>query len=123
VVRRRLLLVEDDRHTIDELRDLFTERGYECEVALDLATARNILTERMMDMTVINASLPGVNDEELVRELRARDSAMALVFYNGSKDKTRQRKLRSMGAESYLSNASDLRAVGRAVVKALSVRG
>jgi len=119
VIRRRLLLVEEDRHSIDELRDLFTERGYECEGALDLATARSILNDRMMDLTAVNAALPGVNDEEIIREFHERDRTMSLVVYNGTSDKARQRKLRSMGADSYLSKAGDLKAVAKAVITAL----
>jgi DNA-binding NtrC family response regulator len=122
VIRRRLLLVEEDRHNIDELRDVFTERGYECEVALDLKTARNILTERMMDLTVVNAGIPDINDEEIIREFRERDRSMSLVIYNGTKDKARQRKLRSMGAASYLSTTSDLKAVAKSVVRVLTTR-
>jgi len=122
VIRRRLLLVEEDRHNIDELRDVFTEHGYECEVALDLTTARNILTERMMDLAVVNATIPGINDEEIIREFRERDRSMSLVIYNGTKDKTRQRKLRSMGAASYLSTTNDLKAVAKAVINLISAR-
>ncbi len=122
MIRRRLLLVEEDRHSIDELRDLFTEHGYECEVALDLGTARSILGVRMMDLAAVNAALPGVNDEEVIREFHERDRAMSLVIYNGTSDKARQRKLRSMGAGSYLSKAGDLKAVAKAVIAALAGR-
>lgn len=121
-LRRRLLLVEDDRHSIDELRDIFTQQGYECEVALDFATARKILAERMMDLAVVNASLSAVSDEKLVQEFMAHDPSMCLVIYNGTGDKARQRRLRRMGADSYLSEASDLRAVGRAVQKVLEAK-
>ncbi len=120
VVRRRLLLVEEDRHNIDELRDAFTERGCECEVALDLETARNILQERMMDLAVINADLPGFDSEAIIQEFKAASPAMALVIYNGTGDKTKQRKFRRMGADSYLSKASDLKAVIRAVANVLA---
>ena len=71
VLRRRLLLVEEDRHTIDAMRDEFMEHGLECEVTLEMDTARGILHNRMMDVVVINARLPGVSDERLVKELAA----------------------------------------------------
>jgi len=119
-VRRRVLLLEDNRHNIDELRDVFISRGCECEVALDLATARSVVKERMMDLAVVNAALPDVDDEGLIREFKAHNPRMSLVVYNGIKDKVRQRKLRSIGADSYLSRPSDLKAVGRAVEKVLA---
>ena len=119
VVVRRLLLVEDERHTIDELRDAFAEGGYECEVALDFATARHILHERMMDLAVVNADLPGFDSQAIIEEFRGDRPKMSLVVYNGVRDRTEQRRFRRMGADSYLSEASDLKAVVRSVVNVL----
>ncbi|MHC5034364.1 MAG: response regulator [Planctomycetota bacterium] len=122
VARFRLLLLEEHRHSIDELRDVFTQAGCECEVALDLATARNILQERMMDLVVVNAALSEVDDEALIRELKAHDPDMSVIIYGATADRTEQRRLRRLGAASYLSEASDLKAVARAVQKVLSKR-
>jgi len=119
VVRRRLLVLEENRHSIDELRDAFTQEGYECEVALDLATARTVLGGRLMDAAVINVSLTGINDEEVIREFKSLNRAMSLVVYNGVKDRARQRRMRALGADSYLSAPSDLKAVEKAVKKVL----
>ena len=96
VMVRRLLLVEDQRHNIDELRDAFAEEGYECEVALDFATARYILHERMMDLAVVNSDLADMPDDRLIREMKSCNSAMFLVIYNGRATKARQRKLRRL---------------------------
>ena len=115
VVVRRLLLLEDQRHNIDELRDAFADEGYECEVALDFATARYILNERMMDLAVVNTDLVDMPDERLIREMKSHNPAMFLVIYNGKAAKPRQRKLRRLGADSYLSKASDASNIIRAV--------
>ena len=123
VVVRRLLLVEDERHNIDELRDAFAEDGYECEVALDFATARYILGERMMDLAVVNSNLADMPDDRLIREMKASNPAMLLVIYNGRATKARQRKLRRLGADSYLSKASDTRTIMRAVHNLTARRG
>lgn len=113
-IPQRLLLVEEDRHAIDDLRDQFIEEGYECEVALNIDTARSILQGRLMDIVVINLSLVAATDINLVEELKDYNPDMRVVLYNGTADKTEQRKLRRMGADSYLSEASDLNAVARA---------
>lgn len=122
IERQRLVLLEEDRHNIDELRDFFLQKGYECEVALDMETARSILDERRMDLAVVNLELAGAQDEQIIEEFKARDPEMALVLYNGRKDKARQRRLRRAGADSYLSTASDIGAVARAVERVLSRR-
>lgn len=122
VVLRRLLLLEQERHAIDELRDAFVEQGYECEVALEFPTVRRILENRMMDVAVINAKLTDLSDEELVGELKSLNPNMSLVIYNGTATKPRQRALRRAGADSYLSKATDPRNIVRAV-RRLTGRG
>ncbi len=117
VVQRRLLLVEEDRHSIDALRDVFSDWGLECEVTLAMETARNILRNRMMDVVVVNAALSGAKEETLIKELRAGSAEMLIVVYNGTTNRARQRRLRRLGADSYLSKTSDLNAVVRAVQK------
>ena len=118
-VTQRLLLVEGDRHAIDDLRDQFGTEGFECEVALDIETARTILQERLMDVAVINLSLVVADEDALIAELKGYNPEMHLVLYNGKADKADQRRLRRMGADSYLSEASDLNAVARAAHRLL----
>jgi len=112
---RRLLLVEVDRHNIDDLRDAFGQLGYECEVALELDTARAILRERRMGMAVINARAIEIKEEVLIEELKGIAPHLLLVIYNGTESKIRQRKLRRLGADSYLSAGNEMRAVVRSV--------
>ncbi len=121
VVQRRLLLVEEDRHSIDALRDVFSDWGLECEVTLDMGTARNILLNRMMDVVVVNAALSGAKEETLIKDLRAGSAEMLIVVYNGTTNRARQRRLRRLGADSYLSKTSDLNAVVRAVQKLMEL--
>ncbi len=118
----RLLIVEGDRHSFDELRGGLAELGYECEVALDIQTARSILTERRMDVAIVNARFGETDDEELIAEMKAQDPSMRLVLYNGTAKGARRRRLRRMGADSYLSPSSDLPAVVRAARRVIEER-
>ena len=120
--RMRLLKQEHERHTIEGLRELFGERGFECEVALSLPTARRILRERRMDIAVLNSSVDDVDEIDLIGELRAKYPRMKLVVYQGVKDKTHQRRMRNLGADSYLSESSDLGALARAATRVLGKR-
>jgi len=117
--RCRLLIVDEDRRNFDELRDMFNDMGYECEVALDGETARSILDERLMDMVIVNAAVAAGREEQLVRDFKQADPRMRVVLFNGTSKKTEQRRLRRLGAASCLSKASDLKAVVRAVERAL----
>jgi len=118
-LRRRLLIVEQNRHSFDELRDLLSALGHECEVTLDLDTALSILGERRIDLVVINAAICQMTDEKLIGALKAGSSRTALVIYNGTSNKARQRRLRRLGAAAYLSKSSNLKAVARAAQRVL----
>ena len=122
-INRRLLLVEHDRHAIDELRDMLSESGLECEVALGLQTAEEILSERHMDAVVVNVKcepLPSGGVWGLIRRLKKLAPATRIVIFNGVTNKLVQRRLRRLGADGFLSERSDLRAVARSVERILS---
>ena len=116
----RLLFVEQDPHMIDTLRDLFTQRAFECEVALSIETAEAILAERRMNMVVVDATtdpLPRGGIPSLIQRLRAADGEMRIVVFNGVGRKATQRRMRRLGADGYLSKKSDLNAVARSVYR------
>ena len=120
----RLLLVEQDPHVIDELRDLFAGRLYECEVALNVETAFTILQERQMDVAVVDAneeSIPESGIGELIDRFKELDPEMNIVIFNGTADKSVQRKMRRRGADGYLSEKSDIKAVARSTRRVLGM--
>ena len=116
---RRLLILESNRRWFDGLREALMQRGYECEVALDLETARRIVAERHMAAAVLNVQVAGVAEEDLIAELQQKWPDMRLIFYNGSAEKARRRRLRRAGAGSYLGTDADPAAVVRAIDRVL----
>lgn len=118
------MLVEQDPHIIDEWRDQFSDPMFECEVALDLETAMNVLEEREMDAMVIDAGDEAVEQDnvpELIERLKEHNDSMKIVVFNGISDKRHQRKMRRIGADGYLSEKSDLSAVIRSVRRVLGL--
>lgn len=118
--RGRILILESDRRSFDELREALLQRGYECEVALDVETARAIVQERRMAAAVLNVEVAGIEEEQLIEEFRQKWPGMRLIFYNGSADRPRRRRLRRAGADSYLSAGGELAAVVRAAQRVLA---
>jgi len=118
--QRRLLLLESDRRSFDELREALMRKGYECEVALDLETARRIVAERRMAAAALNVQVAAIPEEDLIAELRQRWPGMRLILYNGTAEKTRKRRLRRAGADSYLGPGADPAAVVRAIERVLA---
>lgn len=121
----RLLIVEQDPHVIDELRDHFSGPMFECEVALNMETAWQVLDERKMDVIVVDAQSESVDVEEipqLIPKLNEKDEDMKIVIFNGISDKKHQRRMRRRGADGYLSEKSDLGAVVRSVRRVVGLK-
>ncbi len=122
--RPRLLLLEQDRHIIDNLRDMFPGSEFECEMALDVQTALEIVLARHMDVVVVDSAIspaPAGGIRGLIRRIKAESPATRVVVFNGVTDKAVQRKMRRLGAYGYVSRASDLRAVERSVRRVLAL--
>ena len=114
----RLLIVEDARHVIDDLRDAFTGSRFECEVALDIRTALDILAERHMDAVVVDARLVPAGRcavPDLIGQLKSLAPLARVVIFNGVTSSVTQRRLRRLGADGYLSKNSDLASVERSI--------
>jgi len=123
LVNSRLLLIEYDRHVIDELRDMLAQSGFECEVALTVQTGLDILSERHMAGVVLNAkaeSVPANGVPGLIRKFKGLAPETRVIIFNGVTSKLVQRRLRRLGADGYLSERSDLKAVGRSVQRVLN---
>ncbi|TET34173.1 MAG: hypothetical protein E3J72_15110 [Planctomycetota bacterium] len=50
----RILIVEEDRKIVEQLRDTFEEEGTDIEIALTLELGLTILHDRRMDLVIIN---------------------------------------------------------------------
>lgn len=70
----RILIVEDERQTVDALRDLFEQNGYETEVALNKQVALAILQERKMDLAIISTKVQEISGLEILYEIKKDNS-------------------------------------------------
>ena len=50
----RILIIEEDRKIVEQLRDTFEDGGSDVEIALTLELGLAILKERRMDLVIIN---------------------------------------------------------------------
>ena len=66
----RLLLVEDEAALAGMLRDLFTDEGYDVDVAANGQTGLHYGLTRAYDVVVLDRRLPVVEGLELVRTWR-----------------------------------------------------
>jgi two-component system, NtrC family, response regulator HydG len=77
--RPRLLIVDDEHDTCDNLSDIFGEFGYQVDVAYDGPSALALVDENVYDLALLDLKMPGMNGLELYREIRRRASGTVAI--------------------------------------------
>ncbi|MGR3310839.1 MAG: response regulator [Candidatus Brocadiales bacterium] len=103
----RILIIEDTRQTVDDLRDYFELEGYETEVALNSQVAISIITERKMSLTIIGMEVHEVPAIEVIKELRSIDPTLPIIVIYESKSKRTEAALTKAGALGFIAKPLD----------------
>jgi len=99
----RVLLVEDDRETLDYLAKALREAGHTTEQATDGNTGVSLARDGKFDVLVVDRMLPGRDGLALIEELRSRgDNVPVLILSALGRVDDRVTGLRS-GGDDYLA--------------------
>ncbi|MBW7942455.1 MAG: response regulator, partial [Candidatus Kuenenia stuttgartiensis] len=101
------MIVEDERQTVDTLRDLFEQYGYETEVALNKNVAMNILQERKMDVLIISEMVQDIPGIEIMYDIRKTNKFLPIIMICDQKSKRIESSLMKAGANIVLSKPLD----------------
>ena len=103
----RILLVEDSETQALELRLLLESNGFSVERCPTAEAALDRLNRSLPDLVVADYHLPGMNGDELTRQMRLslRTRALPVLMLTGARDGERQ-GLES-GADAYVAKSDD----------------
>lgn len=99
---QRLLLVDDDEVFREVLREALARRGFEVEVAADLATAVTLLKRFDPELAIVDLKLPDGSGLELVARLGALDPAPRILVLTGYASIATAVEAVKLGALNYL---------------------
>lgn len=103
----RILIVEDERQTVDTLRDLFEQNGYETEVALNKQVAMAILQERKMDIAIVSGTVQEVSGIEIIYEIRKIIPNIPIIVISDQKSKRIESSFTKAGANVFIVKPLD----------------
>jgi DNA-binding response OmpR family regulator len=128
-VQPRILLVDDDRELTGMLQEYLGREGFDVATSHDGAEAlervSQVRAERTLDLVVLDVMLPGRSGLDVLRALRATDSAPPVLMLTARGDDVDRIVGLELGADDYLPkpfNPRELVARIRAVLRRASDR-
>jgi two-component system OmpR family response regulator len=82
-----ILILEDDRDTLEEVNETLTDDGFLNLCAINIQAFENLPTSHVIDLFLIDLNLPDGNDFTLVRETR-RESEVGIIIVSGKTSET-----------------------------------
>ena len=103
-----LLIVDDDPHTRDRLREIFENADYRVVTATEAASALRVLKGVRCDLVALDLEMPGVDGLALCKLLRAQPltGKLPIIALSESDDENRKVQAFTAGADDYITKPS-----------------
>lgn len=109
----RILLVEDDRALREALEDSLALSGYRCVAVADAEHALRALNEQVFSLMLSDINMPGMDGQDLLREVNARVPGMPVVLMTAYGDVQGAVQAMREGAVDYLLKPFTAKALQR----------
>jgi len=99
----KILVVEDDRAVQKALKRLFVSNGYSVEIAQNGNAGLELVGTAMPSAVVLDLRLPGMQGQDVCREIKNRAPALPVVILSASTDVVDKVLLLEIGADDYVT--------------------
>lgn len=99
----QVLIVEDERDTVDLLQYNLEGEGYKTIVALNGEEAIDILKDHRPDLVLLDIMLPKINGWEICNQLRSKGENMPVIMMTALSAEDDRLKGLGLGADDYIS--------------------
>jgi len=82
VERKRVLIVDDDRHVLLLCQRELTEEGYDVLTASGCAQALELLEQEKPDLVILDIRMPGADGLDAIGRILSIDKKLPVVFYS-----------------------------------------
>ena len=110
-VRKKILIIEDEKPILDGLCDLFSFHGYEVESCADGKQGLDLALSKRFDIIILDIMLPTLDGFSICNALRRHDRTVPIVMLTA---KTSEEDLitgLSLGADDYVAKPFSIRAL------------
>ncbi len=101
--KKRILVIEDEKHIADGLKLNLELKGYMVRLALDGATGLQTWKDWQPDLIVLDIMLPAIDGLSVLRNIRLDDKRIPVLILSAKGDAEDKVKGFSFGVDDYLS--------------------
>ncbi len=116
----KLLLVEDDENLVSELKDLLNEEGHVVDISDNGISAREMLTNFVYELVVLDVNIPEMNGIDLCGWFRENGGVAPVLMLTGMSSISDKERGLDSGADDYMTkpfSARELMARVRALLR------
>jgi len=117
--KQTVLIVEDDRETLEMLAQALSKRGYIAIKAEDGTKAIAIASDIRPDLTILDLNLPDYDGIDILGRLKAMHASAQVVIISGHGSQDAARSAMETGAFDFLTKPFDIDEVYAVVKEAL----
>jgi DNA-binding NtrC family response regulator len=117
----RVLVVDDQPHIGQVVRDILTELGYAVKYVLDGAEALELVPVFEPDLVLLDLLMPGMSGVEVLEHLRRHHPHLPVVVLSGNQDVDLARRTLENGAFDYIQKPFDIMVLERIVGAAMEM--
>lgn len=82
-IKKKVLIVDDDKEFCEEAADALRYEGYEVETSYDGLDASSQLDDNNYDAVVLDLKLPGLSGADILKELKEAKKSVRVVVCSG----------------------------------------
>lgn len=107
-IMKKILIIEDDRNLLNELREFLENRGYEVSSVDNFLRASELVLEKRPDLVILDINLPGISGFDICRDIKEKSNIPVLMLTSriGIEDEIKGLEI---GADEYLAKPVDTR--------------
>ncbi len=99
---KRILIVEDDKNTLEILKEALDDAGYLTAVAHTGAEAMSAMTVFKPHLVITDHNMPDMTGLEMLKRLRAKENYVTVIFISARSDGEFVAKALQLGADDYI---------------------
>jgi len=118
-MKPQLLVVDDERDTCANLADIFTDLGYDVDVAYDGLSALALVKRKTYDIAILDLKMPGMDGLELFKRIKEISSGTVAIVVTAYATSETAHRILDAGAWRLMPKPVDFAALLRQVNEAL----